>query len=304
MKIIFFGTPDFAIPSLNILFESEHEVVAVVTAPDKERGRGRKVSYTPVKEYSLANNIPCLQPVSLNDENFLKEIAKFDADLFVVVAFRILPKSIYTMPKYGSFNLHGSLLPKYRGAAPIQWAIINGDNETGVTTFFLADKVDTGNIIAKESLAVGEDDNFGAIHDKMSILGSGLVLKTVSMIENGNIKLLPQDDSMATPAPKITKETCRIDFNKNARSVNNLVRGLSPFPGAYCIINEKHFKIYKSNISEMQLAPGEVMQTKNEIFIGCGQGSLQVLEIQPEGRKRMTAADFLRGYTLTDDKGQ
>lgn len=303
MKIIFFGTPDFAIPSLEILCKNGHDVVAVVTAPDKERGRGRKVSYTPIKQFAIDNNIPCLQPISMKDESFFEDLKKYNADLFVVVAFRILPKAIYSMPKFGSFNLHGSILPKYRGAAPIQWAIINGDNETGVTTFFLADKVDTGNIIMSETLPITKEDNLGTVHDKMSALGSELVLKTVGMIEEGNIILQPQDNSKATPAPKITKETCRINFDKDARSINNLIRGLSPFPGAFCIINEKQYKIYNAAVSDRNLAPMEISQTKNEIFIGCTEGSLEVLEIQPEGRKRMTTADFLRGYTLIDDKG-
>ena len=299
MKIIFFGTPDFAIPSLKILNESKHEVLAVVTAPDKQRGRGRKVSFTPVKKYALENNLQILQPEKLNNDDFVQELKKFNADLFVIVAFRILPTSVFTIPPEGSFNLHGSLLPKYRGAAPIQWALINGEKETGVTTFFLKEKVDTGNIIAQEKIEITEEDNLGTLHDKMSEIGAMLVLKTVEIIEQGNIKLKEQDNSLATPAPKITKAICNIDWNKPAIEIHNLIRGISPFPGAYFISNNKQFKIFKSKIvEEKKLKPSQIEQTKKEIFIGTADGTIQVLEIQPEGRKRMTSEEFLRGYSL------
>ena len=299
MKIVFFGTPDFAVPSLDFLNKSKHEVVAVVTAPDKERGRGRKVSFTPVKEYALEHDLKCLQPESMKDEEFIDNLTQLNADLFVVVAFRILPRSVYTIPKFGSFNLHGSLLPKYRGAAPIHWAIINGEKETGVTTFFLEDKVDTGNIILQEKLIIEEDDNLGTIHDKMSLLGAEVVLKTVDLIESGNYELQKQDNSLATPAPKISKELGEIDWNKPARQIHNLIRGLSPFPDAYFIHNGAKYKVFKSVVVEsVKLLPGEIKQTKNEIFIGCSDNALQILELQPEGRKRMTADAFLRGYSL------
>jgi len=299
MKIVFFGTPDFAVPSLDFLNKSKHEVVAVVTAPDKERGRGRKVSFTPVKEYALEHDLKCLQPESMKDEEFIDNLTQLNADLFVVVAFRILPRSVYTIPKFGSFNLHGSLLPKYRGAAPIHWAIINGEKETGVTTFFLEDKVDTGNIILQEKLIIEEDDNLGTIHDKMSLLGAEVVLKTVDLIESGNYELQKQDNSLATPAPKISKELGEINWNKPARQIHNLIRGLSPFPDAYFIHNGAKYKVFKSVVVEsVKLLPGEIKQTKNEIFIGCSDNALQILELQPEGRKRMTADAFLRGYSL------
>lgn len=299
MKIIFFGTPDFAVPSLDILNKSRHEVAAVVTAPDKERGRGRKISYTPVKEYALANNLKYLQPESLKDEKLVENLIQFDADIFVIVAFRILPRSVYTIPKFGSFNLHGSLLPKYRGAAPIHWAIINGEKETGVTTFFLEDKVDTGNIILQAVLPIDADDDLGTVHDKMSLLGAEVVLKTVDLIESGNYELKKQDNALASPAPKITKELGEIDWNKPANQIHNLIRGLSPFPGAYFIHNDLKYKVYKSVVNDLiQLYPGEIKQTKDEIFIGCSDNALQILEIQPEGRKRMTADAFLRGYSL------
>ena len=299
MKIIFFGTPDFAVPSLDILNKSKHEISAVVTAPDKERGRGRRVSFTQIKEYAIANDLRCLQPESMKDEGFIESLKKFDADLFVVVAFRILPRSVYTLPKYGSFNLHGSLLPKYRGAAPIHWAIINGEKVTGVTTFFLEDKVDTGNIILQAELPIGEDDDLGTVHDKMSLLGADVVLETVDKIESGIQNLQKQDSSLATPAPKITKELGLIDWNKPAHQIHNLIRGLSPFPGAYFLHNNLKYKIFKSAIDEsVKLSSSEIKQTKNEIFIGCSDLSMQILELQPEGRKRMSTDAFLRGYSL------
>ncbi len=299
MRIIFFGTPDFAVPSLDILNRSEHEIVAVVTAPDKERGRGRKVSYTPIKEYTLENNLKCLQPEKMKDESFIESLKDLEADLFVIVAFRILPRSVFTIPKHGSFNLHGSLLPKYRGAAPIHWAIMNGDKKTGVTTFFLEDKVDTGNIISQSEMPIEDDDNLGTVHDKMSMLGADLVLKTVNEIESGNVKLQKQNNDLASPAPKILKELGEIDWNNTAEKIHNLVRGLSPFPSAYFIHNENKYKIFKSKIvDDLFLNPGELKETKNELFVGCSDKVLQILELQLEGRKRMSTDVFLRGYNF------
>ncbi len=299
MKIVFFGTPDFAIPSLKILYESEHEVVAIVTAPDKPRGRGRTLSPTPIKQYGIDNEIKVLTPEKLKDAELVNELKLLQADLFVVVAFRILPENIFTIPKKGSFNLHGSLLPKFRGAAPIQWAIINGEKETGLTTFFLEKKVDTGNIILKEKLNIEEADNLGTLHDKMSIVGAELVLKTVNLIDQNKVELTSQDDSVATPAPKITKEICKINWEKSAEETHNLIRGLSPYPGAFFINNEKTFKVFASEISsKSDLNSGKIHQSKNEIFIGSSTSALKILEIQPEGRKRMSAEDFLRGYSL------
>ncbi len=202
MKIIFMGTPDFAVPSLKTLFNSKHEILAVVTTPDKERGRGQKVTFTPIKQYALSENIPVLQPEKLKNEFFSDELKKFNADLFVIVAFRILPSEVFTIPPKGSFNLHGSLLPKYRGAAPIQWALIKGEKETGLTTFALAEKVDTGNIYYQEKIKINDDDNFGTLHDKMSELGAEVVLKTVEMIESGNFTLKEQDNSKSFTSTK------------------------------------------------------------------------------------------------------
>lgn len=299
MRIIFFATPEFAIPSLDILHKSEHEIVAVVSAPDKPRGRGRSLSVTPIKQYALDNKIPVFTPEKLKNEEFANQLKELSPDLFVVVAFRILPEIIYTLPKKGSFNLHGSLLPKYRGAAPIQWAIINGDKETGLTTFFLEKKVDTGNVILKEKISIEENDNLGTLHDKMSIAGSELVLKTVQQISNNSFHLKPQDDEEATPAPKIKKETCKINWEKSAEEIHNLIRGLSPYPDAFFRLNEKNYKVYKSEISDCtKLKPFEIEQTKSEIFIGSTTTAIKILELQPEGRKRMSTEDFLRGYTL------
>lgn len=299
MKIVFFATPEFAIPSLKILHESKYDVVAVVSAPDKQRGRGRSISVTPIKQFALDNNIKVFTPDKLNDENFEEQLKKINADLFVVVAFRILPKNIYTMPSKGSFNLHGSLLPKYRGAAPIQWAIINGETETGLTTFFLDKKVDTGSIILKEKITIEQSENLGSLHDKMSLSGAQLVLKTVNIIDEENYKPITQDHLLATPAPKIKKETCKIDWSKSAEEIHNLIRGLSPYPGAFFILNNKNFKVFSSQIIiDKNLIPAEIEQTKNEVFFGTNTCSIKILELQPEGRKRMKTEDFLRGYSL------
>jgi len=213
MKIVFMGTPDFAIPSLKILIQNNHSIIAVVTTPDKERGRGQKVTFTAVKQFAIENNIPVYQPEKLKGNNeFVEQMKGLNPDLFVVVAFRILPKEVFEIPKYGSFNLHGSFLPKYRGAAPIQWALINGDTETGLTTFKLAEKVDTGNIYLQEKVTINSDDNFETLHDRMSLIGAEIVLQTVNLIESGNYELHQQNDSLASPAPKITKEICLIDL--------------------------------------------------------------------------------------------
>ncbi len=303
MKIVFFGTPDFAIPSLKKIHESKHTLAAVVTAPDKERGRGRKVTFTPVKEFALANEIPVLQPEKLKDESFITELKQFNADLFVVVAFRILPESVFMLPKFGSFNLHGSLLPRYRGAAPIQWALINGDDVTGVTTFFLERKVDTGNIILQRKIEILPEDDFGTLHDKMSEIGAEVVLETVNLINAGNYILKQQDTSLASKAPKITKELAKIDWNEPAEKIVNLIRGLSPFPGAYFEHEGKIYKIYKAELSSLRLNPAEIKESKREIVIGAGDNkSVQILNIKPEGRKQMTADEFLRGYSLTKVK--
>lgn len=293
------GSPEFAIPSLEKLLNSNHSVELVVSAPDKERGRGKKILPTPVKEFALSKGLKVLTPLSLKEESFIKQLKEINADLFVVVAFRILPKEVFTIPSKGSFNLHASLLPKYRGAAPIQWAIINGEKETGVTTFFLEESVDTGNIILQEKIKIDDEDNFGTLHDKLMNLGADVVLKTVELINSGNYQLIKQDDSLASPAPKITKEICRIDWSKSAKEIHNLVRGLSPHPCAFFEHQGKIYKVYKTQIVQNKvLEPSKILQTKKEIFIGTNNGTIQILELQMEGRKKMTAEEFLRGYSL------
>jgi len=304
MKIVFFGTPDFAVPSLEKLILSNHEIVAVVTAPDKERGRGRQVSSTPVKDFAIKNRLEILTPNNLDDPMFIEQIKRFKADLFVVVAFRILPKDVYTLPRYGAFNLHGSLLPKYRGAAPIQWALINGEKETGLTTFMLEEKVDSGNIILQEKIFIDDEDNFGSLYDKMRNLGSELVLKTVGLIESQNYQPKTQDKSQISLAPKITKEICQIDWNKSAIEIHNLVRGLSPYPGANFTFNGLNYKIFRTTLYNQIISNefrkteiGKPITTINDIILFKTKDEiLQILEIQPEGRKRMTADEFLRGY--------
>jgi methionyl-tRNA formyltransferase len=236
----------------------------------------------------------------LKDGDFVREISEIRGELFVVVAYRILPSEIFILPPKGAFNLHGSLLPKYRGAAPMQWELINGEKKTGLTTFFLEDKVDTGNIILQQEIPIDDDDDLGTLHDKMMIKGAELVLRTVELIEKGEAKTSPQNNSLASPAPKITKEICKIDWDKPAVEIHNLVRGLSPYPCAFFIYDGKSYKVYKTGIKDTpQLNAGKLLQTKNEIFFGTSQGTIQILEIQPEGRKRMTAEEFLRGYSLT-----
>lgn len=297
MKIIFWGTPDFAIPSLKILLDNNHQILAVVTAPDKERGRGQKVSFTPVKEFALQYNIPVLQPEKIKSYDFIETLKAFDCELYVVVAFKILPREIFTIPKFGSFNLHASLLPKFRGAAPIQWALIKGETETGVTTFALEDKVDTGNIYLQKRIPIFPEDNFETLHDKLSLLGAEVVLETVNSIENGTVQMQKQSDELASSAPKITKEICLIDWNKSAEEIHNLVRGLSPHPAAFFNYNSKVIKIYKTDIvKDISIKPSEFQQSKTELIIGCGKDALRILEIQQEGKKRMSAEEFLRGF--------
>ena len=300
MNIIFMGTPDFSIPSLKTLIESKHNVLAVVTAPDKQRGRGRKVSFTSVKEFAIQHDLPVIQPEKLkNNAQFVDELKKYDADLYVVVAFRILPPDVFEIPKYGSFNLHASYLPKYRGAAPIQWALINGETETGLTTFKLAERVDTGNIYLQMKIEIKPDENLETLHDKLSAEGAKIVFDTVNLIESGDYVLQEQDNTLATPAPKIIKEVAKIDWNKPAYQIHNLIRGLSPIPGAFFEFEGKLIKIYKTELVEREdLKSLEFDQTKKELIVGCGENALRILELQQEGKKRMNVEEFLRGFSF------
>jgi len=299
LNIVFLGSPDFCIPILEKIYNSRHKILAVVTPTDKIRARGHQILYTPVKNFALSKSIPVLQPESLKDSSFIEQLKSYNADLFVVVAFRILPKEVYSLPKHGSFNLHGSLLPKYRGAAPIQWAIINGEKETGLTTFALADKVDTGNMYMQEKMPIETDDDFGSLHDKLSLLGADMVLKTIELIEAGSFKLLKQDDSLASPAPKISKEMCLLDWNKPAVELKNLIRGLSPVPAAFFYHENKLIKVFKVRINtEIKLNTGEIFSSDSQLTIGCGADALDLLEIQLEGKKKLDIQSFLRGNKL------
>lgn len=300
LRVLFWGTPDFAVPSLDTLHNSRHKIVGVVTATDKAKGRGQKVTYSPIKEYAIKNNIPVLQPEKLKGNSELVEtLKKLDYDINVVVAFRILPPELFNLPPLGSINLHGSLLPDLRGAAPIQWALIRGYTKTGLTTFKIEEKVDTGNILLQSHLTIFPFDDFGTLHDKMSFTGAHLLLETLDLISSGNYELKSQGNGTTNAAPKITKEICAIDWNKPAGDVHNLVRGLSPHPGAFFTRNGKVIKIYKSEpLSSPQLSPGEVFQSNKEIIIGCSVGSLKILEIQKEGHRRMPTEEFLRGAAL------
>lgn len=296
MKIIFFGTPEFAVASLEKLIVAGCNITAVVTAPDKERGRGLAVLPTEVKKCAIKYNLPVLQPASVKDPAFTEELKALQPDLFVVVAFRILPKQVLEIPSLGAFNVHGSLLPKYRGAAPIQWSIIQGDTETGVTTFLLDEKVDTGNILLQEKVAILPEDDFGTLYTKMMAVGAELCFKTVQLIQTGNYTPLTQDNTLATPAPKITKETAQLNFNNSAESIHNLIRGVTPIPGAYFYHNQKHYKVFKTKVlPERNAVPGTFFTEGSRLFAGTATGLLEILEIQAEGRKRMNTADFLRG---------
>lgn len=300
------GTPDFAVEPLKTLVEAEKDVVAVVTMPDKPAGRGHKLQFSPVKEYALKAGIPVLQPENLKSPDFLQELASYNADLQIVVAFRMLPEAVWSMPKYGTFNLHASLLPRYRGAAPINWAVINGDKETGITTFFLKHEIDTGNIILQEKVAIDEEDNAGDVHDKLMYLGADLVLKTLKMIEEDNVITRPQDDAQASPAPKIFKDTAKLDFDKCAADIRNLVRGMAPYPAAWFNIklqdgNESMMKIFKVSTEEKNhnYSVGTILTDgKKMLKIACKDGFINLLEVQMAGKKRMAAEDLMRGTNL------
>ena len=307
MKIVFFGTPEFAVASLDAIVNAGHEVAAVVTMPDKPAGRGHHMFQSPVKIYALEHDIPVLQPEKLKSEDFIAQLRAIDAPLFVVIAFRMLPEIVWQMPRLGTFNLHGSLLPKYRGAAPINWAVMNGETETGVTTFFLKHEIDTGDIIDRVSLEIGPDENVGSVHDRLMELGAALTVKTINNIENGTLETIPQDtltgNQVPTPAPKIFKETCRIDWNREAQVVHNHVRGLSPYPAAWSALEGSMVKVFKTKLNPenapTNIAPARyVVKDGSRMFVGCGDGAIEVLEVQPQGKRRMAIADYLRGARI------
>ena len=306
MKIVFFGTPEFAVESLNQLIEAGFEIAAVVTMPDKIAGRGHKVIESDVKKYALAKGLKILQPEKLKSPEFIEELKSIDADLFIVIAFRMLPEIVWTMPRLGTFNLHASLLPRYRGAAPINWAVINGDTETGVTTFFLKHEIDTGDIIQQKRIDIHPEDNVGNVHDALMHLGAQMVVETVKEIENGNVTTTPQPAGDNIPAPKIFKDTCHINWDESAVKIHNLVRGLSPYPAAWTTFVDSRnpdikndIKIFETKISEEKLSnggPGDIIILKNRLFVSTADIPLEILSLQPAGKKRMDASSFLRGY--------
>ncbi len=298
MNIVFMGTPGFAVPSLSRLYEAGHHISAVVTAMDKPKGRGLEVSQSEIKKFALEKNLNVLQPRNLKSQQFLDVLSSLFPELIVIVAFRVLPAAVFNLPKLGSINLHGSLLPKYRGAAPINRAIMNGDTETGVTTFFLQEKVDTGKIILQEKIRIGVNDNAGIIHDKLAEVGAELLLKTLNQIESGKVEMLAQSDSLATPAPKIFKEDCIINWNQPAKKIHDHIRSLSPYPGAFTRLNSKMFKIFSSNLSEKQSnsEAGTIEVIDKRLYVNTNNKLLELLQIQLEGKRRLSASEFLAGH--------
>lgn len=302
LRIVFMGTPGFAVPSLNILLENGYNVVGVITSTDKLGGRGKKkVIESEVKQFAKSKGLRILQPSNLKAPSFVEELSSLNANLQIVVAFRMLPEVVWDMPELGTFNLHGSLLPKYRGAAPINWAVINGDKETGVTTFFLKKEIDTGDLIFQERMPIGPNDTAGEVHDRMMILGAETVLKTVKAIEADEVEPTQQDDSQATKAPKIFHETCEIDFNQDSQVVHNFIRGMSPYPAAWTVLGGKKLKITKAkfHLEKHHLTPG-TFQTDNKSFLQLAtkDGFIEVELLQLQGRKRMDTLSFLNGYTI------
>lgn len=297
------GTPAFALPSLRILIERGYEISAIVTTPDKPRGRGLEVSFTPIKEYALSNSISLFQPDHLGEPQFIDTLRSLSPDLIVVVAFRILPKAVYSISKFGAINLHASLLPKYRGAAPINWAIMKGEQETGVTTFFLQEAVDTGSIVLQARLRIGENETAGELHDTLSEVGAEIVLQTVRLIELGKASPRPQEHSNASPAPKIFKADCRIRWKDTALKIHNFVRGLSPYPTAWTTQAHRTLKVYRTRLVDGQSSTGVagkvIFCDGSSLLIATGDSSIAILEIQQEGRKRMSIEEFLRGTQIS-----
>ena len=299
MDIVFMGSPDFAIPSLEKIFNSSHTIKAVVSNVDKRRGRGSDTAPTPVKAKAIELGLKVIEVENLKSEEFESALKELKADLFVVVAFRILPKNILEIPKIGSINLHASLLPKYRGAAPIHWAVINGEEETGFTIFFLDEKVDTGNIVLQKKIPISDTETTGEVYARLMAVGSDKLLESIDLIESGNYDLKKQDDSKATPAPKLFNENTRIDFGKTAKEVNNLIRGLNPFPVAWTTWNNKKVKIYESKLGpEINISPFELLEKEGKLLVGCKEGTVEISELQLPGKKRMSSSEFINGYPV------
>jgi methionyl-tRNA formyltransferase len=308
LRIIFMGTPEFAVASLDKMVQSGCNIVAVVTAPDKAAGRGLQLQQSAVKKYAVEKGLHFLQPEKLKDPAFIKQLETLHADLQVVVAFRMLPEMVWNMPSMGTINLHGSLLPQYRGAAPINWAIINGEKETGVTTFKLQQEIDTGDILLSQKIPIGDDETAGELHDRMKLIGADLVLKTLKGLADGSLTETPQhstfniEHSTLRHAPKIFTETCRINWEKPVDEVYNLIRGLSPYPAAFTELDGKKMKIYKTakemiNGQTGMVRPGEYQTDKKRFLkFACNDGYLSIMELQLEGKNKMSIEDFLRGY--------
>ena len=314
LRIVFMGTPDFAVPSLDILVQNNYDVVGVITAPDKPAGRRQQLQQSAVKKYAVEKGLHILQPEKLKNPEFIAELKALEANLFIVVAFRMLPEMVWQMPEYGTFNLHASLLPQYRGAAPINWAVINGEKETGVTTFFLQHEIDTGNIILQETIKIEEEDNAGTVHDKLMNVGSQLVLKTVRAIEENKVQESPQsaiNSPQLKHAPKIFKETCLIAWQRPAAEIHNLIRGLSPYPAAFTYLDGKVLKIYSAQIAQSNSTADNItvnsqpssitVSTDNKTYLSikCADAWLDIQELQLEGKKRMKTDEFLRGYRFS-----
>ena len=302
MRIIFLGTPDFPVPSLDAIVKAGHEVVAVVTMPDKPAGRGMQLQQSAVKKYAVENNIKVLQPVKLKDPEFIAELQTLNADLQVVIAFRMLPQIVWQMPKFGTLNLHASLLPDYRGAAPINWAIINGETKTGVSTFFLKHEIDTGDVLLTKEVAITPTMNAGELHDLLMQVGAETVVKSLALIESGNTKGTPQGEDNNKIAPKIFKEHCLINFNQNGQNIYNLIRGLSPYPAAFTHFDNKILKVYESTFEATNhQEPIGKMMSDNKTFlkVACQDGYIHLLQIQLEGKKRMKVDEFLRGNKIS-----
>ncbi len=308
LRIVFMGTPEFAVGILDTIIKNNYDVVGVITAADKPAGRGQKVKYSAVKEYALANNLNLLQPTNLKDENFLAELKNLNANVQVVVAFRMLPEVVWRMPKLGTFNLHASLLPNYRGAAPINWAIINGETKTGVTTFFIDDKIDTGAMILSKEIAINKNENAGMLHDRLMELGSKTVVDTLSLIEKGNVTTVIQKDTNdIKTAYKLNKENCKIDWSKSGKEIHNLIRGLSPYPCAWCFFidsnEEWNVKIYDARFEEENhnFQIGKVIATKKTLKVALENGFIEILSLQFPGKKKMSTSELLNGIHFSDE---
>jgi len=308
LRIVFMGTPEFAVGILDTIVKNNFEVVGVITAADKPAGRGQKLKYSAVKEYALENNLRLLQPTNLKDEAFLEELKSLNANLQVVVAFRMLPKAVWEMPKFGTFNLHASLLPNYRGAAPINWAIINGETKTGVTTFFIDDKIDTGATILSKETEINPEESAGVLHDTLMNLGSEAVVETLHLIENGNAdpKLQVDSDDIKT-AYKLNKDNCKIDWTKSGKEIHNLIRGLSPYPAAWTFFKDKdqewNVKIYEAKFTEAahSEAVGKISTTKKEMKIATNDGYIEIVQLQFPGKKNLKTAELLNGITFSEE---